>query len=584
MFGNVLPRSNLSRNLGLLIVAITIIAMLFFTWRTWPEPITDFGRELYVPWRLAQGKVLYRDLAHLNGPLSPYFNAMLFRLFGASLMTLVVANIAILASLVLMLHRLAARMSDELSATVACVAFVILLAIGQPGPAGNYNFITPYAHEMTHGVTMSIAMIGCLSAYARRQRAIWLVGAGALLGLVFLTKPEVFLAALIGGIVGVYLSTRDSPNRSRDRALFVAAAFAPSLVAIAALSFAMPPSQAIGSILTSWSGVFDGRIESLPFYQRVRGTDDVGESVRLIVEIGAGIAIIIGALLAAGWRKRARSSQIATVVIVVAILCLTRRVIGWENIGRPLIIIVPAILIGLLWRLRRGTENDATQARLFLQLIFTIFALVLLAKIPLRVRLYHYGFALAMPALIVSIIAGVGWLPAWLDKRGGSGCIVRGGVIGMLSVTCIAYLGYMRQQVNRKTILVGHGADAFYADARGDAVNDMLTAIDALPAGATLAVVPQGAMLNYLSRRGNPTPFVQLMPPEAIVFDEQNIAQGYLDHPPDVVMIVTNDLTEYGYRSFPQYAPDVAAQIDRGYEIVQREANASVPWTMLKRR
>src|SRR5437773_9136736 len=97
---------NLKPAIGLTLVAIAMIAMLIFTWRCWPDPIADFGRELYVPWQLAQGKSLYRDIAYFNGPLSPYFNSLLFRVFGASLMTLAWANIAILTVTVMMLHRL----------------------------------------------------------------------------------------------------------------------------------------------------------------------------------------------------------------------------------------------------------------------------------------------------------------------------------------------------------------------------------------------------------------------------------------------------------------------------------------------
>ena len=34
----------------------------------------DFGRELYVPWQLNEGKALYRDIAYFHGPFSPYLN------------------------------------------------------------------------------------------------------------------------------------------------------------------------------------------------------------------------------------------------------------------------------------------------------------------------------------------------------------------------------------------------------------------------------------------------------------------------------------------------------------------------------
>src|SRR6185369_10093471 len=105
--------------LSLGIVLISLGGMLALTWRTWPEPVIDFGRELYVPWQLAQGKVLYRDIAYFNGPLSPYFDSLIFRIGGASLMSLAWTNIAILVAIVVMLHRLAAWMSDEFTACVA---------------------------------------------------------------------------------------------------------------------------------------------------------------------------------------------------------------------------------------------------------------------------------------------------------------------------------------------------------------------------------------------------------------------------------------------------------------------------------
>src|SRR5690349_21280241 len=111
-----------------LLIAFAFIAMLAWTWGRWPDPIVDFGRELYVPWQLAQGKVLYRDVAYFNGPLSPYFNALLFRVLGVSLRTLVVVNIAIAACAVGMIWTLfrIASPRDLLAPTVAAMLFVTL--------------------------------------------------------------------------------------------------------------------------------------------------------------------------------------------------------------------------------------------------------------------------------------------------------------------------------------------------------------------------------------------------------------------------------------------------------------------------
>ena len=47
---------------GLLILIVGAV-MLFWSWGTWPDVLVDFGRELYVPWRITQGDTLYRHLS-----------------------------------------------------------------------------------------------------------------------------------------------------------------------------------------------------------------------------------------------------------------------------------------------------------------------------------------------------------------------------------------------------------------------------------------------------------------------------------------------------------------------------------------
>lgn len=54
------------------------ISLAYISWGKWPDPLIDFGRELYLPWRITQGAVLFKDEMHLYGPLSPYLNSLFF--------------------------------------------------------------------------------------------------------------------------------------------------------------------------------------------------------------------------------------------------------------------------------------------------------------------------------------------------------------------------------------------------------------------------------------------------------------------------------------------------------------------------
>ena len=69
---------------GPLLVATTAVALALRTRRMWGDPVVDFGREVYVAWRVSEGADLYRDVAHFNGPLASYANAAWFDVMGCS--------------------------------------------------------------------------------------------------------------------------------------------------------------------------------------------------------------------------------------------------------------------------------------------------------------------------------------------------------------------------------------------------------------------------------------------------------------------------------------------------------------------
>jgi len=172
-------------------------AMLRMSWRKWPDVLVDYGRELYVPWRLNEGEVLYRDILHFYGPLSDYLNAFLFKVFGTSMMTLVFFNIALVAALTYLIYRIFSATTDRLVAAAASATFLTAFAFSQNVITGNYNYVCPYSYEVTHGMALSFLAIYCFVNYLRKQAASWLGIIGFSLGMIFLCKMEIFLSAIL---------------------------------------------------------------------------------------------------------------------------------------------------------------------------------------------------------------------------------------------------------------------------------------------------------------------------------------------------------------------------------------------------
>jgi hypothetical protein len=519
-------------------------ALCAWTWRAWPDPMVDFGRELYVPWRLAEGEVLFRDLAWFNGPLSPYVNALWFALFGPGLTALALANLVILALTVALAHRIVSRAAGPLAALAGGLLFLAVFAFGQLVGIANYNWIAPYSHEATHGLALALAVLAALDAWREGRRGAWLAVGGLALGLCFLTKPEAFLGALAAAAV---LLAGAAP---RALARFALVALFPPLAAWLLLSPALGPGGALRAALGAWPSVLDGRVASLDFYRAGMGLDDPPARALELLRWSAGwlaafAPAAIAARLARNGSRRARAvAAVALALAVLAALWLARDHVAWLRAARPLPLAVLATAVLLFPAARRGGERERTG------LALAALALALLAKMILQARVTNYGFTLALPAALVLAALLLSWIPERVERSGAASAIVfRAGAGAVLAFAAAMHLEETGAWLARKTEVVGLGRDAFRADVRGKFVSE---ALRALKAGAvrTMVVLPEGVMLNYLARIENPTPYVNFMPPEMILFGEDAWLAALEASPPDAVLVAHKDTSEYGFALF----------------------------------
>ncbi len=573
------PTYAVGRWAGPIAIIVTGVVMVYWSWGAWPDVLVDFGRELYVPWQLTEGKALYVDIAYLNGPLSPYVNALWFRLFGVSVLTLVLCNIALLTVLVWLAFRLLRRIAGRFAATCACLTLLTVFAFTQPISVGNYNFVCPYSHELTHGLLLCTASIACLSRYRPGSGPLWLIGAGAALGLAFLTKAEVFLAGAVAVTTGLALMIwLERPGRRaaiRLTVLFISSMLLPPAMAFGLFNLVMPADQALRAAAGSLVYVFGEGLLSLDYYRKGLGLLDPGASVIWILAwIVRHLALFlpVGLLSLALRKPGAYRAAIAVIVSlgVAGALAWNVREIEWRKLLLPWPLFVGAIcVIAFIRAVRRPADGEA-RSRLLLICTLSVFALALLAKMVLNTRVYHYGFALAMPATLLIVVTLTDWIPAFIASRGGYAWLFRGPALAAMAVAVFVHVHRSHEVYNAKTHLVSGGADAFGADVRGDAVNTMLDEIEThVPPDASLAVFPEGVMINYLSRRANPTSYINFMPPELIVFGESNILAAFQDNPPDFVVLVHKDTSEYGPRFFGRdYGQELFTWIRENYQPV----------------
>lgn len=526
-------------------------------WRRWPDLLIDFGRELYAAWRISEGAVLYRDIAWHNGPFSAYWNALWFRLLGPGFLNLAIVNLGIAAGIAALLYSLVCSISNRFAGVMAVFCFLGVFFTGHLTNTGNYNFLAPYSHELTHGLALSLLSIWFLHRFATNAAAGWAFACGLALGLASLTKPEVCLAAVLAVAAGWVVWIRRQPSMPWKALACVAAGFAAGpATALCLLSTALPWSDALGGTFAAFHGVFRFDVGSLPFYRRGMGTDEPLLNLhRLAVAalaMAAAAGLIVYVSTRAGWTRAARAAGIAGVIVVCFLLLVEG---GLLHAGRPLPLLAAGFAI--LWR-RAWTPARAA---------WVAFSFFLLLKILLNARLWHYGFGLAFPATMLLAIALFHEIPAWVERLGGSRQLALRAGAAVWAAFVASHVTHTARQDSRLHYPVGDGADRILTDERGPVVNAALREIeDRVSPSQTLVVLPEGIMINYLSRRISSIPYTNFLPGDLRIFGEPAVTSALRDRPPDWILLVDRDSSEYGPRWFGQdYAHGMGELLKASY-------------------
>ena len=565
---------------GLALVAVAFIFAAAVSWRRWPDLLVDFGGQLYIPWRLAGGAVLYRDLFYFaGGPLSQYFNALLFKIFGASFLTLIVANLALVAATLFLIFSRFAAAADVLTATTICLGIVIVFTFAQYTTIGNYNYIAPYSHEILHGLLFSILAVALLADWLAGGKLRFAFAAGFCSGLVFLTKPDVFVALAAACLVALatFLITRQRVNfAAKSVAAFLLAGAIPALGFFLYFLSVENWRESLRSVAFGWLPLLQTSVAKNPFYQWCLGFD---HPFSHLCSIAVQFLFVAGAVVfyAAGFRyaqklKFKPAKWFLILLLVIPLLILAVR-FNWEACGASL----PLLAFTTCVLLRENYQKLSATAETVFPLLWSVFGLMLLLKLGLYPRIWHYGFALAMPAFVSAIYLLLWLLPRLLETRFQVPARpFRATVWLVLLIGFASLFSQSKYFYDAKNLAVGGGQDRIIAFGPSGNYVEARTTAAALawietnvPPGATMAALPEGVMLNYLSRRINPTPDLDWNPTMFAVFSQEKMTAAFEKNPPDYVLLVEWNAYEFGiggeFGHYPGYGGELMRWIETNY-------------------
>jgi 4-amino-4-deoxy-L-arabinose transferase-like glycosyltransferase len=563
---------------GLATIFLAGLCMLAVSWHKWCDPIIDFGHELYIPWAMSQGKVLYRDINMvLYGPLSYYVNATLFSLFGDHLSVVTEFNLFVAFLSACIIYLIIRSISNPLCAFFATLSFVLLFAFPRHQIWGNFNFVTPYAHAATHGMFLALLALLFAAYYIKSRKPVFGYTCWMVLGLTLLTKVEIFVAIFASMLFTwasiLYIEKLPWKVICGRLATYLLLLVLP-LVAFALLfSAQFSFTEAVAHIIRPYLLSLSDSYPCNSFLIRVMGFDNpipnlldmfLGFSI-----YGAAALIIIGVnqllnTLPADSSFKYLPRILAFAITIPVVSATIGDKIPYTEYFRGLPVLVALYAVYLLY-LVKTSESDLCLENVLTRLALTIFAGVLLLRKFLNVDLLHYGFFLVLPGFLILVVIFIDELPRFMEgfsRNSSPGQIIV--FVLMLSMMFSHVFCSVRfYSLVKDPIVTDQGTlksfDLRYPDA-GKIIGTALNRIsDVVAPDQTFAVVPEGLMFNYLTRRYSPIPYLSFVPPFLTMFGGK-VLSSLQKSPPDYVVIVERPTIEYG-RAYQYFGTDYGRKI-----------------------
>ncbi|MFY9573027.1 MAG: hypothetical protein WAV20_16635 [Blastocatellia bacterium] len=594
------------------LIIVSFIVGLTASWERWGNPLVDCGREMNQPLRLARGEMLYSDVRHIYGPLSPYINAGLYRIFGPSLGVLYADGIVAAIVIIALVYWLSRRLMDPVPSTAATLSVMWLCAFKQAG-----NYVLPYSYSALHGCAFGLASLALLvrfvelrnrsesastkhsggadiSAYPRRW-AVWLALAGAAAGLAALAKTEMGLAALAAGGMTIALAGSPSVRRSSVMGLTFVAPFAILVLGVYGYFIAQ----------VGWHTLSEDSLlllRNLPpelvyFNKRVSGFDQPLQSIAQMVGAAARVASLgaiiatVSLLLTSRKREpvtprvslrdlsvsdagRASYGQICALLAASLLAFVLIPFTGALNWEKGPYLAMPLVLVGLIalefTSHRKRASKGPVSGETMIVVIVAVYALASLARVILRVRSGGAYSSYLLPASVILFTYAWAHPFARMFREASTRRLARNIAVGLILADVVltaGLLSYRFRDKNTYTLETDKGTMLTVPDL-GEAMNQAISFIKRETVeGQTVAVLPEGSSLNFFTNRPNPLREEITTPGYLDRKAEERVINQLIQSNTQLVLVTNRATSEFGPKVFGRdYCETLMNWIQQNFE------------------
>ena len=552
--------------------------MFFLFYGKMDAYLVDVGRETYIPWQMLKGKLLYKDIFNVYGPLGYQINAVLYAIFGVNLKTLYFAGFTNTILILFSVFYIAKLFVDRTTALCCSGLALFVCAFSH----GFFNFIFVYSYNAVYALSGFLLSLLFALLYVKEKNTKNLVLAFLFAGFSFANKIEDLPYFCLLFLMLPFLLKKDW-----KKYIYAACAF----FAFPLVSFGVLFIQGVG--IQDFINSFDliKKLVDAPsttyfyynygIYFNILSVKETFVSLIKLLFVAAFPFTILYLINFFAHKYLNKSffkhlagfaSLVCVIYFVIKnlkfILSFYVELFCWAGMACIVILSVFAGYLAFLILYRKLDFNQiSVKNKMFIFL--TLSALCVSFKGLFSVIITCYGtFTLTVLFLPIVIFAvkyvseifpsdlvnvRFAWVKAvqWL-------CVA-----GM--ITCFS-LNFMKIVVQKAyTLNTSQGRIT---------IRDVYPAQDKLidyiskntPEDAKIVVLPEGAIINFLTQRDSDNRYYYLIPGNVEIFTQAKIVKDFEKNPPDYFLLSNLIYGVYNKGDFCSYAHDVCEFIGQNYK------------------
>lgn len=562
-------KANILEIISVVSIFLIFSGLLAFFIKYLGNIIIDCGREPYFAQEVLKGKVLYKDLFNIFGPLSYQINAIFFKIFGISLNTIRLAGSLNAVLIIYLLYGISRLFTSRMVSWVATNFIIIVCVVHY----WIFNYIFPYTYAMVYAFSAFLFSVLFLFLFLKYKKQIFLPLSWFFIGASLASKVDYFTYTVLLFTLSVFLMYKKQiPVKHFILCIF-------SFLIVPVISFSVLFYQGLTlQELFSQSVLIKkyAMTQSLNyFYEVAAGLYPNKICLKILI---VKFMLVFTTFMSAFWGtyfclKSVKNIKVEYKKFIISFLFIFLSVGGFflsmtfnPHMNLSWMPILSSFLFVYLLILRYGFKKFDSSSDLYL-LLFLI-ALLVSQKTFFFLNFQAYGTFTFPLILIVNIIFLVEYFPkifSRVDKQLiNKACFIV--LLGLCFFTLVLRFATMVYLLNR-----GERGEMYSIASKASAVQSSIDYIEKnVKPTESIWVIPEGLMVNFLTNRPSKSVYYNITMPYIETFGEDKIITDIEKDPPDYVIMNNRDSVDYGYRFLcTDYGQKICGYVWSNYALVK---------------